>query len=399
MLTRDLLRFRVSDGVVRPTWLKPTPAIVTVADELLRHWREGVGQRRGDLEDAAAPIIHRSRSLPVARGLQKLILDRCTFTEAASCADLRERALNASAALLKAPQVDALAHQQAVAAQVDLDGPALADALYADLPDQAILTTACGLGPERLIAAYNLALAQGLVLRARELRVVVRDADTGLRRRLLTALRWRRLLASIAGNDGADLELIIGGPDAVLDQGTRYGLNLAQWLPALACAQAWTATCALTLERGGGSATLTLSDADGLAGDTAFLGYVPTELRDLEQRLGELGWSFHEPQIVPSPDGELIVPDLQATVATRTVRIELFHRWHARALERRLRQVATWPAERLLLGVDRALAKTTAIAPLLATPAFTTRGFVFSDLPTANVLRTAVKTLLPAPSA
>jgi len=394
MLTRDLLRFRTVDSQVKPTWLKATPAIVTLAEDLIAYWRDGVGQRRGELEDGAAPILQRSRSLPVARGLQKLLLDRCTFTEAESCVELRERAFTASAAALRAPAVLASDHQGAIAAQVGLEASALAGGLYADLTDQAVLTTAPTLTVPALLAAYNLALAQGLILRARELTVTIRDADIGLRRRLLTALRWRRLLARIGGDDGSDLALVIGGPDAVLDQGTRYGLNLAQWLPALACAKDWSAHADIILERGQRPVKLSLSSADGLIGDTAFLGHVPSELRDLTTRLGELGWQFQDPQIIPAADGELIVPDLQATIDGTLVRIELFHRWHARALERRLRQVAAWPAARLLLGVERSVAKTTAIAPLLTQPAFSIRGFQFTELPTAHVLRTAVKKLL-----
>ena len=73
-----------------------------------------------------------------------------------------------------------------------------------------------------------------------------------------------------------------------------------------------------------------------------------------------------------------------------TWRVELFHRWHGSALARRLAQLARGHAPGLLLGVDRALAKTTAVAPLLTDPLFAARGFLFSDLPTARGLRDAV---------
>src|SRR5690606_8078792 len=168
MLTKDLLRFAVKDGRIQPRWLRPTPAVVQTAQDLLAYWKGGVGQVRGDLDDGASPILHRSRSLPVARGLQKLTVHACAFAEPADASALRERAFAASAARLQRPTAQGEAHRAAVAADVDLDADTLDAALYADLPDQAVLREACPWTAEDLLARYNLALAQGLLLRARE---------------------------------------------------------------------------------------------------------------------------------------------------------------------------------------------------------------------------------------
>ena len=97
MLSKDLLRFSTANGEVRPKLLKSTPAIATLAEHLLAHWRAGVGQTIGELEDSSSAVLHEARSLQTAKGLQKLIVDECTFREATSCADLREKALVAAA--------------------------------------------------------------------------------------------------------------------------------------------------------------------------------------------------------------------------------------------------------------------------------------------------------------
>lgn len=393
MLTKDLLRFQVRDGRIAPTLLKPTPGNLALAASLIAHWQDGVGRRLGELEDAAVPLLHASRAMVVARGLQKLLLDRCRFVDAASTEHLRREALLASAAALRAPAADADAHRAAVAAGLGLDGEALAERLYGDLPDQAVLEAGPDIDAEDLLARYNLALCQGLLLHAGELRITVHDAATGLRRKLLKALRWRRLLARIAGDDGAALDLVVSGPGSVLDQATRYGLQLALFLPALACAARWSAAATIAVPRAGaGRAVLTLDHGLGLPGDTAFLGHVPEELRDLGAAIAAAcpEWRLDEPQLLPLPDGEIVVPDLQLRVGGAGWSVELFHRWHGSALARRLAQLARGQAPGLLLGVDRALARTTAVAPLLADPLFATRGFLFSDLPTARGLREAV---------
>lgn len=390
MLTRDLLRYRVINGRVEPLLLKATPAISSVAGDLLDHWRAGVGQRLGELEEAATPLLHRSRALVVARGLHKLIQDGCRFSDPPGAELLRQRAFRASAAALARPAEHVEQHRAALAQDLGLSTAALAEQLYADLPDQARLDQAPAWSVEELLGRYNLALCQGLLLQARSLRVMLPQADTGLRRKLLKALRWRRLLARIV--DGkAGLTLEISGPASVIEQSTRYGMQLALFLPALCCARAWSASAEL-VERNGASATLHLGTELHLPGDSAFLGHVPDELRDLEATLAAAcpGWRFVEPHLLPLDDGEIVAPDLQLESAGRTWRIELFHRWHGAALARRLAQVQRGAAPDLLIGVDRAIARMKQHAADLEHPAFLARGFLFSDLPSARALRSLV---------
>lgn len=390
MLTRDLLRYRLDGDVVKPSFLKATPAIRELAEAVLTHWQGGIGGRLGDLEDAATPILHRSRALVVGRGLQKLILDACTFAEPPSAATLREEAFAASAALLAKPALTSDAHRAAVAERVGLPSDEVRDRLYADHPDQAVLEAVPTWTATQLIPRYNLALTQGLFLFARAVTVTIADADTGLRRRLLKALRFRRLLADIRGDDRHALTLEISGPGSVLDQASRYGLQLALFLPALACCRTWTAEVALSLPRGG-PARLVVSDADGLPGDNAFLGYVPEELQTLEATLRDKqpGWTWEDPRLLPHPDGEVVVPDLQVTVDGVTVPVELFHRWHGHALTRRLEQMARGWAPHLVIGVDRAVLRSD---PALANhPQFVACGFAFSDLPAARAVVEVIK--------
>ena len=125
MLTRDLLRYRIIDGRVDPRWLKATPAIKTVATDLLEHWRAGIGQHRGDLEDASTPLLHRSRALAVARGLQKLIQDGCTFSDPPSAEHLRHDAFLASAAALTKPAITVDEHRAGIAQGLGMASEAL----------------------------------------------------------------------------------------------------------------------------------------------------------------------------------------------------------------------------------------------------------------------------------
>ncbi len=404
MLNRELLRCKIVDGRMLPSLLRVTPGTVEQAERLIAYWRGGVGQRRGDLEDGAMPLLHQSRALLVGRGLQKLILDGCRFRDAASSEILRGAALAASAARMAAPAATVTAHREAVAAELGLHPDELVERLYGDLPDAAVLEEAPAQSARQLIDHYNLALCQGLLLQARELRVTIDDADTGLRRRILKALRFRRLLATVRCDNAAVLDLVVSGPGNVLDQATRYGVQLALFLPAVACARRWSVRAELPPPRhegpGRGTVLLELDQDTGLVGDSHFLGHLPDELRGIADQLAAKlpGWSVEDGQLLPLPSGELVVPDLQVGVDGALFPVELFHRWHGSALGRRLALLEQGVAPRLVIGVDRALSKTAAVAPLLASPAFARHGFLFSDLPTARALREAVERLRASPA-
>lgn len=395
MLTRQLLRFRVDGDRLAPRLLKPTPAVRQLADELIAHWREGVGRMRGELEDAESAILHASRQLLVGRGLSKVLTDACDFADPAGAAELRERAFAASFAGLAHPPAAPEAHAAAVAATLGLDPAELPVALYADLPDRAVLREVPEWTADGLLGRYNLALCQGLLLGADELRVHVRDADRGLHRRLVRALARRRLCAEVSAADAGGLYLAVSGPGAVLDQRAAYGLQLAQWLPALCCARAWSATASVVPPRAAAPATLELGSDLGLPGDLALLDWVPPELRtwldELPRKLP--GWEPCEPVPLVLPGGAIVLPDLALRDAVGVVQIELFHRWHARQLAVRLDQIRSGACPGLLVGVDRALGRLAETRALLDDPLIAERGFLFSDLPAPRALAEALARL------
>jgi len=393
MLTRNLLRFAVRGDRLDPRWLKPTSAVLGLAGEILDHWRSGIGRMRGELDETESAILHGSRQLLVGRGLSKVLTDGCDFGDPASAEMLRSRALRASFAALAAPLVSAEAHRTAVAAVLGVEPAALADAMYADLPDRAVLAQVPGWDAGQLIARCNLALAQGLLLGAREVRVHLRDRERGIQRRLLRALARRRLVAEVASADGGGLYLTVSGPAAVLDQRSAYGMQLALWLPALACARSWSATAAVIPPRAQHETTMELDAALGLPGDLALLDWVPTELRQwLEQLPAKLpGWQPVDAEPILLTGGAVVLPDLAMDDGQGAVAIELFHRWHLAQLHVRLQQMRDGLLPGLIIGVDRGLQRLAEARPLMDDPLIGERGFLFSDLPSPRALAEALK--------
>ncbi len=364
---------------MQPNFARETPATLALCAELTRIWSQGVGLKRRDLEEQLLLAVNRARSALLGKGLSRVLETLASLQAPASCEELRTRACAASARLLAAPAADLDAHRATVAAELGLECDALKDALYADLPDAEILAAAAAPAPAELIARYNLALCQGLLLGAASVRVRIAAPEAGVERRLFAALRFRRLVAEARRAQDASLELVVSGPAAMLDSAQRYGLQLALFLPAVAAERAWTLSAEIgaRARAGAGGSLSELSQADALWAPARGGGFVPEELKRIEELLGErlAPWRVTEATPIVLPSGELIAPDLALAADGRAHPLELFHRWHAGPLARRLEQLERGLATGLVIGVDRALLRSTEGKQLAGHPQLAARGF------------------------
>ena len=216
-------------------------------------------------------------------------------------------------------------------------------------------------------------------------------------------MRWHRLLAAIHQDNEGTLRMDISGPGAVLDQRSRYGLQLACFLPHLATAKNWRLEAQVTPpkahDRPGGkaTATLVLDHKAPLQGHSHFLAHTPPEISRCHLAWGDkiAPWQVSDdPPLLPMSRGDLAVPDFQFSHSEDSsggpFYLECFHRWHRHQFERRLKQLESGLAPQLLLAVDRALVRSGSSKELLEASPIQHRVMLFNDLPTA----TAVKKLL-----
>jgi uncharacterized protein len=390
MLNRQLLRYKIKGDQLEPQLLRDTPAIRELAEALLLHFRAHIGHTMGDAVDNALPILHRSRSLIIARGVQKIILDDTEVHEPASLETLRAQAFDACAQQLSAPLSDSDAHAARIAEHVGSNATELRAQLYSDLPDNACLTQTPTWNATQLIERYNRALLQGLLLHAQSMTITVWDNDTGLRRQLMKALRFRRLLADIQRTSDGTMRIIISGPLSIIEQSNRYGLQFALLLPALACAKRWELRADIKLPQQQ-PATLTLDNSTPIQGDSPFLRYIPPEMLAAEETLKQRypAWSWQDAPLITHASGEIIVSDWCVVVNKQPVTIELCHRWHDHAVERRLAQIADGSLPYHLLGIDRAISKR--LPHITEHPVFERHCFLFSDMPTARAVAQAIE--------
>ena len=401
VLTKGLVQCRIDHGRVRPRFVDATSAeLLALAEELLALYQVEPPSTRAEIEENARALIGGQRDVKLAKGLHKLIQDRATFSQpgTADYGATRAKIFAASARLLQAgPPDDPDACYQAILAEVAPPEEIFERGIYGDHPQFEHLLKAPELGPRQLLERYNAGLVQALLLTAGELTVKVSSPEPAQLRRLFKYLKFFRLLARIqtskAQRNGEvrAMELEVAGPASVLGQNRRYSLQLASFFPAVCALDKWRLET--TVEWKGERRELRLDQRSGLVSHYRnFSAYVPEEIHVFHQqfRAKETGWEIIA-QAVPLRLGgqETVFPDLSFQNGEGDViHLELFHRWHAGALVRRLEQLAADPDPALVLGVDRAVARKKEVAAALeGCPWFEDRGFLFRDYPTVERTR------------
>ncbi|MBF0296388.1 MAG: DUF790 family protein [Magnetococcales bacterium] len=410
MLTRDLLRFDRRKERLTPRFVDAGSQLLqNLVRDLAAVYVTGEGQTREELAEAVLPLIHASRSQQIAKGLNKLLLERCTFQE--SLEELAaERLLTFQAAarhLRSEAQNDLTAYRLAVARDRGSEDPdRLAEGLHADLPVRQPLLSFDPIEPEPLLDRYNLALAQGPLYWSDRLTLEIWEPDTGRRRQFFRYLKWFQLLARISPvpeiTNGFVLEL--DGPLSLFDVPRKYGLKLAGFLPAVCALYRWKLRARVRL----GDlppATLELDDTLGLKSHFAHdATYIPDEFATFEAKFRQevADWEIqpHTP-LLDLGAQEMAVPDFsfRERSGARVVHLELLHRWHGAHLARRLARLDAMESPPCLaIGIDRALLKQPANESVLQSSAwFQAHGFPFNQFPPVKRVVAALESFCRSP--
>ncbi len=221
------------------TLKSPTPRELAraevLASEALRETRLHIGQRREVLTRALQSLDHEESEARLMSALCKLLLDACSFqtSSPALCAEARSRVFSEAARARREGVFNRAQTLQVSADAAQLDVQTLEHRLQADTPRQDILLSAPNNDGASLVQAWQLARVQAIVLRAVELRCRIAKCTPAAFRALLRSLKFRQLLFSITPQNEGHL-LIVTGPTRMFQAGTRYGMELALSLRALA---------------------------------------------------------------------------------------------------------------------------------------------------------------------
>ncbi|NUP10834.1 MAG: DUF790 family protein [Polyangiaceae bacterium] len=364
MLTSDLIRATKKAGKLAPKYLseKDRARLVPIAEALVATYQSMVGATRGELEEAAGAIPYGARDRLVVAGLRKLCDDR-TELEQDSPLDpeqTRQLVFTLSAAAHKSTAgYDRTAVLTQAAAKLGAPESTVEKALFADLRDAQVVRAFEPLTASDLLARYDLALAQALLLRATRLVLRFKDSRPTIVRDVFRAARFHGLLHTIERDAGTTgWKITLDGPFSLFDSVQKYGLRLAMFLPTTLHLQTFELTADLAWGPTKDRVELRIASTDGLAALREPRAYERPEIAGLKTAFGALesSWDVADnDRVLVAKDGVAFVPDLvfcsQST--GEEVFLEVFGFWSRAAVWRRIEQAQAGLPARLVLAVSK----------------------------------------------
>lgn len=391
MLTADLVEVAVRKGEIVPRWVDAAdPERLALAARLIETFEAARGRPRAELEAELAELTGSGTGFRFHRALAKLLADRCAFetASAAEPAAVREAVFEAAAAAWRAEEHGGDAGSAACAAGAearrafhfdreavlaaagrdlglatgrDLPG-GIEPALYADLKAEQVLAGWEPCEPGWLLNRYNVALAQGVLLRATALTLEIAGQDPRRYRALFRKVKFFQLLHRVEGDAGRGYTIRLDGPLSLFGASQRYGLQMASFLPTLLHFERWRLTAEVLWGPRRAARGFRLDAAAPLAPLGRLSGqWQPDEVAWLPERIAAL-----DPAWEVAAGGELIdlggqgvlVPDLAFRHRASGARafLEVLGYWNRGAVARRLELLRRHGPPNLILALSKSLA-------------------------------------------
>lgn len=371
MLPTELLMQRYQGEAIIPKRLPLRADVLAQAAELIALFQDAVGETRADVHTQLQELEGEDTDYRTKRGLAHLLDSAfCTFEVRSPLdpVDLRQRVFTLSAKAMPGTQSSS-ATATAVAAALSHDlaqevSPEQMRAwLYADLPEQQILSSFEAPTPETLIERYNVSQVQGVLYRASHVVITAHRNDPGEYKLLFRYVKLFGLMAYIEGDADHGFTLTIDGPTSLFTPSTRYGLALAKLLPALLHVTRWSLTATLVPRRVSPyTPQIARFEVDANCGLTSH--YPPGKVHDsmLEQAFAErwaqtkTPWRLErEVDLIPMP-GSVMVPDFRLVHPDgRSMLLEIVGYWRPEYLRKKFAQVRQAGRQDLILAISERL--------------------------------------------
>ncbi|MDG4597177.1 MAG: DUF790 family protein [Candidatus Contendobacter sp.] len=363
MLPSDLLFSHKRGAQVYPRFLRREQ--YAWAEQVLNLIREHQHRTRGELQAALRALEGDSPDYRIVRGFAHLALNAAEFTLATG--ELEPEALRREVFTLATErggygETQAREVLEAVAPRYQLEAETLREALYADLPENHLLTALPDFTPDQLVDRYNLAQAQGLLYSALCLRLTAHRNVPGEYRRLFQHLKFHGLMYAVEGNLDDGYQIYVDGPASLFKQTRKYGLQMALFLPALLRVSRWEMEA--VLQRDGQELSYRLDAQAPLKPLTAAPPAYDSLLEEsFARRWEKLGtpWALEREVEIVDLKGTVFVPDFALRHPDgRVAHVEIMGFWHPDYLRRKLDKLrrAAMPdlivavSERLNVGAD-----------------------------------------------
>lgn len=385
MLPTELLINRTSGETLIPKRLKIESQSLSLAQEVIDRFQSLQGEPQGALDRHLAELEGDSPDYKILRGLAHLLRNSfCTFEIISPLEPLalRERVFSLAAQAPASPQatqqtLSQLADQLSQELNQGIYPGQIRQGLYADLPENRILTQFERPTPEALIHRYNLSQVQGLFYKASEIVITAHRNDPGEYKLLFRYLKLFQLMTTIEGDADHGFTITVDGPTSLFKPSTRYGLALAKLIPALLHVTKWSLR-----------ATLQIKDTYAnqirprrftLASDCGLVSHYPPgkPFDSMVEESFAKRWSTlktnwrleREVDLLPIP-GSVMIPDFRLVHPDgRSYLLEIVGYWRPEYLRKKFSQVRRSGCDTLILAISERLNLEKAGVKLTALPA------------------------------
>lgn len=367
MLTGNLLRFWTQGPNIGPKYIDVgSPSYLRMAEELIGRFVNHKGKRRADLKKAIDAYISDSTDYKIQKGLAKLLFDLCEF-HVQSCVDpvlLRKKLFSLAAEnhpvvgepdlLHPVTRSDILA---VVASEHKVTPEEVLIGMYADLKDNQWLSDFDPPTPHWLLERYNVALAQALLFYCSEMRLTVLRNLPARYKQLFKFIKFYRLMHTITGDLNSGYEIVLDGPASLFRLSSKYGIQMAQFLPALLLCTKWRMRAEILW--GGERRFFYLDDQSGLVSH-----YTDATRYDslLEEKFAErflklqTPWQLERETEIVNLKETVFIPDFAFRHPDgRQGLFEIVGFWRPSYLQRKLHKLKKAHLEHLIVAVSEGL--------------------------------------------
>jgi len=407
VLTANLARSRTRDGTIHPLFIDPDDERYReTAAELIRIFEEHLGEPKGEVEETIDQLTIADTDYKIVQGLAKLLQDECEFETVAAVAprEIRQQLFekaNESYPVVRQPTLgndtQSVWVYSTVADRLGITLEECYQGMYADLEDNKRLvrfgeqvvdryeasgddvstTRLTGdseeayaedtITVEWLLTRYNLALAQAVLYDASRMRIRVWDHFS-------TVFSYVKLFGlmhrispidtdgnRVPGTDAADgYEAVLDGPASLFSQSRKYGIRMANFLPALPLCDRWEMTAEIVQDDATNETVR--FELDHTAGLSSHYSARSDFDSDLEQTLAQkwaranTDWELVREDDVLDLGAEVMIPDfaLEHPDGRRAI-LEIVGFWTPEYLDEKLAKIQKADLDHLLVAVSERL--------------------------------------------
>jgi predicted nuclease of restriction endonuclease-like RecB superfamily len=367
VLTKALALYEFGrDGTVTPDRIRQSTHAVypALGEELLDLFRGGIGQTRGWLAGQVSLIMEADLDCPDrrARAFYKLMEDASTFDASArkDAQKLRAQVMDMAAPYHPLRRTcdglwgkDEAWVKALIANKLKRPWPDIEAGLFADLQECHPLLSFKGYpDAAALLNRYNVAQAQALLYFCKRLTVEAREDF----KRILRYSKLARLMHRITSLGVGHYLFEFTGPASTMRETSRYGPQMAQFLPSLLRCQNWSMKAELVLPHVRGIRRFELSPADRLMPRWPETSeYDSTIESGLALKWGEerqSGWLLRREDEVFWRHQQTFTPDFSLTHEDgRRVFLEIAGFWTPEYIKHKRDILAAFRDERIILAV------------------------------------------------